>query len=123
MKMHFTLVVAAALMASACNPQKSVEPAGITVVNMNPQQTKAGTPFNVQVDQGSGMSFELSRPAPAGDIRVLFDGKPLGGVASSGVIVTATVPTAYLMTPGVYPVTMQMPDSKTPVAAGFFTVE
>lgn len=126
------------LMAAACNPQETTPPASSAptstnatsastveykVVNMSPQKTKAGTPFNVQLDHGSGISFELSRPVPPGDIKVMFDGKPLGGVAANGVIVTATIPDTYLATAGTFPVTMQLPGSSTPLPAGNFTVE
>ena len=134
-------VATVALLATACNPQETVSPANTgaapaagtaapaataveyKVVNMAPQSTKAGTPFNVQIDQGSGISFELSRPVPPGDIKVMFDGKPLGGVAANGVIVTATIPESYLATAGSYPVTVQLPGSANPLPAGNFTVE
>ena len=129
------VVAAVAFMASACNPQTTVPPASIPsatdsqapveykVTNMSPQKTKAGTPFNVQLDKGSGISFEINRPVPPGEIRVLMDGKPLGGVATNGVIITATIPDAYLAKPGSYPVTVQLPGASSALPAGSFTVE
>lgn len=133
--------IAVVLLVAGCNPQETVPPANkapdtaasttnatasaveYKVVNMSPQKTKVGTPFNVQLDQGSGISFELSRPAPPGDIKVMFDGKPLGGVAANGVIVTATIPTSYFATAGTYPVTVMLPGAQAPLPAGNFTVE
>jgi len=105
---------AAALAASAVENK---------VVAARPMKTKEGTPFNVQLDRGSGISFELSRPVPPGDIKVSFDGKPLGSVAANGVIVTATSPGNYLAAAGRYPVTLQLPGSTTALPAGNFTVE
>lgn len=135
-------VAGIALLASACNPQETTPPANAAkpdnaaatdsqaaapveykVVNMSPQKTSTGTPFNVQIDQGSGISFELNRPVPPGDIKVMFDGKPLGGVAANGVIVTATIPESYLSTAGTYPITLQLPGQSGPLAAGNFSVE
>lgn len=138
MKKIFAAAVVS-LLASACNPQDPVPPAApagapaasseaataveYKVVNMSPATTKVGTPFNVQLDQGSGISFELSRPVPPGEIKVMFDGKPLGGVAANGVIVTATIPESYLAMAGAYPVTVLLPGSPEPLSAGTFTVE
>lgn len=112
-----------ALPVMGCNPQQTVAPAGREVLRMLPQATKAGTPFNVQGDGSSGISFVLSRPAPPGRIRILFAGKPLQGVAANQALVTATVPTAYLEKAGVYPVTILLPNTKTAMPAGYFTVE
>lgn len=127
-------VTAFALFISGCNPQaahtaapatpggKSAAAHEFKVVNMSPRSTKAGAPFNVQVDNGSGVSFELNQPVPAGDVQVTFDGKPLGGVAANGVIVTATIPNDYIAKMGRYPVTMQVAGSAV-LPAGEFTVE
>ena len=138
------LLTTAALVLCACNPQQGVPPTGAatpaaetqapsptttavpleyTVVNMSPAKTKAGVPFNVQMDKGSGLSFEISRPVPVGDTKILFDGKPLGGVATNGVIITATIPGDYIAMPGSYPVTVLLPGLDTALPAGSFTVE
>jgi hypothetical protein len=131
---------------AACNPQSAVPPAqphadagpaqaspssgnasapqaDWTVVNWGQQTTPAGSTFNVQRDGNSGVSFELNQPAPATELSVTFDGKPLTGVVASGVIVTATIPAEFLATPGAYPVEIQIPALNRKITAGNFTVE
>ena len=129
-------LVALVVMLYGCNPQTPVAPqqaaapaasatpaAEYRVVNWGQRSTPAGTPFNVQRDGGSGISFELNQPAPAGDLRATFDGKPLNGIAANGVIVTATIPADYLGRPGHYPVALVLPTSPAPVSAGDFEVK
>ena len=128
---------------AACNPQAPVPPAqteagqptadsqpaqqpeekGYSVVNWSPQSTSVGTSFNVQADGNSGISFELNRPVPAGEITATFDGRPLSGVAASGVIVTATIPEDYLGTAGNYEVALQLPSVGQEIKAGEFEVK
>ena len=137
----YLLVGTLAAVCCACNPQQtpppvqpsadasapaaSAAPAAVEykVVNWGQQSTTAGQGFNVQRDGNSGISFELNQPAPAGDIRATFDGKPLTGIAVNGVIVTATIPGDYIAKPGRYPVALVLPTAPQPVAAGEFEVK
>lgn len=114
------LSVALIPLLSACNPQ---EPVPFPVIaNWGQQSTPAGVPFNVQADGRSGVYFELNQQAPPGDLLVTFDGKPLAGVAVTGVMVTATIPPEYLAVPGSYPVVLELPPAGTRVEAGNFEV-
>ncbi|MDQ3038425.1 MAG: hypothetical protein M3R16_01275 [Pseudomonadota bacterium] len=139
MKMLLSSVILA-LLLSACNPQEPVAPANdsspapaaaaesaagtapLTIVNWGQRTTPAGVPFNVQADGHSGVSFELSRKAPPADVAISFDGKPLTGVVVGGVIVTATIPPAYLAEVGSYPVVMELLPAGTRIEAGNFEV-
>ena len=133
------LPVVLMLILSACNPQEPVaavdpvpaaatpsETAAVTappsIVNWGQRSTPAGVPFNVQADGHSGVSFELSKEAPPGDVVVTLDGKPLTGIAVGGVIVTATIPPEYLAKPGSYPVVMELQPAGTRIEAGNFEV-
>lgn len=127
------------LLVTACNPQEPVavvdpvpasastaDAAGATaplsIVNWGQRSTPAGVPFNVQADGHSGMSFELSKEAPPGDVVVTLDGKPLTGIAVGGVIVTATIPPEYLAEPGSYPVVVELQPAGIRIEAGNFEV-
>lgn len=92
-----------------------------TVVNFDKKSTPAGTPFNVQVDGNSGISFELSRAMPAAEFRGWFDGKPLSVVVNQGIILTSTIPNDYIETPGEYPIELEVHGRRLPV--GTFVVE
>lgn len=134
-----TAALAICLSAAACNPQEPAAPpvprgpaattpsaeatAPLTVVNWGQRSTQAGQPFNVQADGNSGISFELSRPAPAGEFTISFDGKPLTGVVVNEIIITATIPGAYLATAGTYPVVVENARQGLRLEAGDFTVE
>lgn len=116
----FVLSVALILLLAACNPQ---EPVPFPVIaNWGDRSTPAGVPFNVQADGHSGVYFELNQQAPPGSLVVTFNGKPLAGVAVSGVMVTATIPPEYLAVPGSYPVVLEMQPAGTRVEAGNFEV-
>ena len=142
----FLAVATLTLLCCACNPQQTPPPgqpaapaaqtpassastagapvaAPYKIVNWGQQSTAAGQPFNVQRDGNSGVTFELNQPAPAGEIRGTFDGKPLTGVVANGVIVTATIPGDYLAKPGRYPVALNIPTAADPVVAGEFEVK
>lgn len=114
------LCVALMLLLSACDPQEPV-PYPV-IVNWGERSTPAGVPFNVQAEGHSGISFKLNQPAPPGDVVVALDGKPLTGVAVSGVIITATSPPEYLAEPGSYPVVVELQPAGTRVKAGNFEV-
>ena len=97
----FLLSVALIPLLSTCNPQ---EPVPFPVIaNWGQQSTPGGVPFNVQADGRSGVYFEVNQQAPPGDLLVTFDGKPLAGVAVTGVMVTATIPPEYLAVPARVP--------------------
>jgi len=137
-----TLIVATCLM-TACGEKPapvspvSVEPApaaggmpvagradssaALTVVEFSPNTTIAGTPFNVQTDGQSGISFVLSRSAPAAEFTGWFDSKPLSGLVVSKTIVTATIPAEYLATPGSFPVELDVGGVRLP--AGTFVIK
>ncbi|MGI8559978.1 MAG: hypothetical protein ACR2J7_00745 [Luteimonas sp.] len=142
MAVHFTtiapLVLIAALAACGQKPEPVTPPATpavaagdrateasssgvLQVTNFSPDRTPAGTPFNVQADGNSGISFELDRAAPPAEFSVWFDGKPLPGVVSRGRVVTATIPVDYLSTPGRYPLVLEVGGRRLP--AGEFVVE
>lgn len=138
MAVHFTtiapLVLIAALAACGQKPEPVTPPATsgdraaeasssgvLQVTNFSPDRTPADTPFNVQADGNSGISFELDRAAPPAEFSVTFDGKPLTGVVSSGRVVTATIPLDYLSTPGSYPLVLEVGGTRLP--AGEFVVE
>lgn len=93
----------------------------LAVVTFTPFATTAGTPFNVQSDGNSGISFELNRPAPPADAEVWFDQKPLAGVVVSRTIVTATIPPEYLANAGNYPIELDFGGTRLP--AGTFVVK
>lgn len=95
--------------------------AKLAVVNFSPKGTPVDTPFNVQLDGNSGISFELSRPAPAAEFKAWFDNKPLTGVVASNAIVTATIPAEYLATAGEFPIEIEVGGMRLP--AGTFVVE
>lgn len=121
---------AVALSASACNPQANVPPgqgsdayAPVEVVDWGPRATPAGTPFNVQADGNSGLSFNLRHAAPPAGVDVLFDGQPLPGVAASGSLVTATVPAAQLASRGAHAVALRNRQTGQMTPAGSFAVE
>jgi hypothetical protein len=121
---RFACTAAILLHLVACNPQESVTPVEISpapghraakdgssphveVVRWGPISTVAGITFNIQADGNSGVAFELNQSAPAGNYVVMFDGKPLPGVAVSGGLITATIPTEYLARPGEFQVIIQ----------------
>jgi hypothetical protein len=128
-RMIATLFLSAMATLAACNPQTPVPPAdpvpsGPTrIINWGQRSTHAGQAFNVQADGNSGISFELSRPVAPGSFAISFDGRPLTGVAASGVIVTGTIPPNYLTTPGRYPVVLENVAAGIRLEAGDFTVE
>lgn len=92
----------------------------LAVVNFSPRSTPVNTPFNVQRDGNSGISFELNRPAPPAEFSAWFDNKPLTGVVASKLVVTATIPGEYLSTPGKYPIELEVGGTRLP--AGLFEV-
>lgn len=134
------LPVALMLLLSACRAQEPVAPAvdaaagasvttdtaasvsSLSLVNWAQRSTPAGVPFNVQVDGNSGVSFELSQPAPPAEVVITMDGKPLTGVVVNGIIITATIPTEYLAMPGSYPVVVEFQPGGTRLDAGNFEV-
>ena len=129
-RMIATLLLSAMAALAACNPQVAVPPAGpaalsepARIVNWGQRSTHAGQPFNVQADGNSGISFELSAPIATGSFTILFDGRPLTGVAASGVILTGTIPLDYLATPGSYPMVVENVAAGVRLEAGDFTVE
>ncbi len=85
--------------------------------------TAPGVAFNVQRDGNSGISFELNQPVPTSEITATFDGKPLTGIATNGVIVTATIPGEFLAKAGSYPVELQIPALSLQIPAGDFQVK
>lgn len=93
----------------------------LAVVNFAPKSTPAGTTFNVQRDGNSGISFELSRPAPPAEFKAWLDNKPLTGVVASNTIVTATIPGEYLTTAGAFSIELEVGGVRLP--AGKFVVE
>ncbi|MES2857684.1 MAG: hypothetical protein V4704_00710 [Pseudomonadota bacterium] len=93
------------------------------IVNWSQKGTAPGAEFNVQRDGNSGISFELNQPVPTAEITGTFDGKPLTGIATNGVIVTATIPGEYLAEAGTYPVELQIPDLGKKIPAGNFEVK
>lgn len=95
--------------------------AKLAVVNFSPKGTPVNTPFNVQLDGNSGISFELSRPAPAAEFKAWFDNKPLTGVVASKTVVTATIPAEYLAKAGEFPIEIEVGGVRLP--AGSFVVE
>lgn len=142
MKVYAALILVVGLVG--CNPQEGVPPTGpakssapttssnpatapatndYTVVNWSQRGTAPGVTFNVQRDGNSGISFELSQPVPTSEITATFDGKPLTGIATNGVIVTATIPGEYLAKAGSYPVELQIPDMALKIPAGNFEVK
>lgn len=94
-------------------------PAALTVVNFSPNTTPAGTPFNVQRDGNSGISFELSS-SPVGVVKLWFDGKPMVDGVVVNLIVTSTIPVDYMATAGDYPIELEVGGVRIP--AGTFTV-
>lgn len=142
MKVFAALVLAVAL--AGCNPQQGVPPANpaqpstkntasgpvsspasseYKVVNWGNQTTAPGVTFNVQRDGNSGISFELNQTVPTSEITGTFDGKPLTGIATNGVIVTATIPGEFLSKAGSYPVELQIPALSVQIPAGDFEVK
>lgn len=144
MKIFVAPVLAVAL--AACNPQESVPPANpaqpstapattasgpvaspesaeYKIVNWGNQTTAPGVEFNVQRDGNSGISFELNNPVPTSEITATFDGKPLTGIATNGVIVTATIPGEYLAEAGTYPIELQIPGMSLKIPVGNFEVK
>lgn len=142
MKVRAALVLAIVL--AGCNPQEAVPPAHpvrsshsdpasgsasspstteYKVVNWGLRGTAPGVAFNVQRDGNSGISFELDQPAPPAEITATFDGKPLTGIATNGVIVTATIPGEYLSVAGTYPVELQIVGLAPHIPAGDFVVK
>lgn len=94
--------------------------AQLAIVNFGPRSTPVDTPFNVQRDGNSGISFELSRPAPPPEVSGWFDNKPLTGVVARDRVVTATIPREYLATPGEYLLELEVGGARLP--AGSFEV-
>lgn len=143
----FIALAATLIVIVGCNPQQTTPPAqpdgqgaaiapvpgaegrstgeaaNYAVVSWGQQSTIANESFNVQQDGNSGLSFELNQPAPYGEIRATFDGKPLTSIVANGVIVTATIPDEYISTPGKYPVELILPASTEAVVAGDFEVK
>lgn len=122
----------------ACNPQEAVPPATpgaspsnssattpleLKVVNWGQKTTLVATPFNVQADGNSGISFEFNQPTPAAEFTASFDGKPLTGVVASGLIMTATIPGDYLANAGSFPVVVEIPALGARLEAGMFEVQ
>ena len=109
--------------AGAAATSEADRPVKLAVVNFSPISTPAGTPFNVQRDGNSGISFELNNPVPTSEITATFDGKPLTGIATNDVIVTATIPGEYLAEAGAYPVELQIPAMFLKIPVGNFEVK
>ena len=110
-----------AMRLPAAEPAEPVEnPGKLSVINFSPNTTPAGTPFNVQKDGSSGISFQLSRPAPPVGFMGWFDDKPLTGVVVSGTLVTATIPNEYLTKAGNYRIELEVGGMRLPV--GTFVV-
>lgn len=107
-------VVPAAAGSVASKPVEALE-----VVNFSPNTTPAGTPFNVQRNGNSGISFELSR-SPVGAVKLWFDGKPMADGVVVNVIVTSTIPVEYMASAGNYPIELEVGGVRVP--AGTFTV-
>ncbi len=94
----------------------------LRILGFNQDSTTAGQPFNVQSDGSSGITFELSRPAPTTGVKAWFDNRPLTGVVARDMVVTATIPADYLLTPGEYPLELEIPDQPDRLPAGNFIV-
>lgn len=101
----------------------NVNVSALKVVQWGPKSTKAGTPFNVQPDGNSGIFVELSGDVPLTKFEGTIGGKPLSGVVASGKVVTATILTEYLATPGNYPIELVVPAANARIAVGAFVVE
>lgn len=106
---------------SGASASAAAEP--LRVISFNDQSTTAGTPFNLQADGNSGITFHLNRPIAGAEVKAWFDHKPLGGVASRDLLVTATIPGDYLKTPGEYPVELEVSTQKERIPAGNFEVK
>jgi len=91
----------------------------LKVVNFSPNTTPAGTPFNVQRNGNSGISFELSS-TPMGAVKLWFDGKPMPDGVVVNLIVTSTIPVEYMASAGDYPIELEVAGVRMP--AGTFTV-
>lgn len=98
----------------ASEPQDALK-----VVNFSPKTTSAGTPFNVQRNGNSGISFELNR-SPVGAVKLWFDGKPMSDGVVVNLIVTSTIPVEYMSNAGDYPIELEVGGARIP--AGAFTV-
>ncbi len=105
--------------AAATGNASTDAPAALTVVNFSPNTTPAGTPFNVQRDGNSGISFELNRTT-IDPVKLWFDGKPMLDGNVTGVIVTSTIPVDYMAAAGDYPIELEVAGVRIP--AGNFTV-
>ncbi|MEJ7746211.1 MAG: hypothetical protein WKF61_05565 [Luteimonas sp.] len=92
----------------------------LKVVNFSPNTTPAGTPFNVQRDGNSGISFQLSS-SPVGAVKLWFDGKPMADGVVVNLIVTSTIPVQYMASAGDYPIELEVGGVRIP--AGTFVVE
>lgn len=108
---------------TATTPATATTDAAPQLVTWGPQSTPAGTPFQVQADGGSGMFFEFDRELPVAPTAVTFNGKPLGGMVAEGKVVTATVPSESLATPGTFEIVIVMPEGAPTFAPMTFTVE
>ena len=124
----------------ACNPQQSVTPidgdpvsmqgaphgpaaAPVEVLGWGPRSTPADTPFNIQADGNSGLSFQLSGRAPAGNYVITLDGRPLTGVVVSGELVTATIPREYLARSGTFPLIIRNTSRAEDIMSDQFVIE
>ena len=95
----------------------------LRVVSFNEQSTTAGKPFNLQADGNSGITFELNRPASGAEIKAWFNNKPLTGVVSRDMVITATIPAEYLQTAGEYPIELEVSTESARVPVGNFIVK
>lgn len=95
----------------------------LRVVSFNQQSTTAGTPFNLQADGNSGITFELNRPATGAEVKAWFNNKPLTGVVARDMVVTATIPADYLQAPGEYPIELDVSTEAARVPVGNFIVK
>jgi hypothetical protein len=81
-------------------PGSAVSLSEIKVGNWGPQETIAGTPFNVQPTGKSAVWIQVTGLNISGGMQVLFGDKQLEDVSASDQIVTGAVPNALIEQPG-----------------------
>lgn len=112
--------------ASVAEPAQVAAPkpvSSLKIINWAPQTTKAGVAFNAQPDGNSGVFFELDGDVPPIAFTATFDGKPMSGVVASGHVVTATIPSDYLKSPGQHQIEIQAPSENAKIGPVTFTIE
>jgi len=134
----YQTILCSALMVcalSGCQPKGDQVPAGsasksastkpvvpIVLKDWGPQETKAGTGFNLQPGNVSAIWIGVSGVANHPETLVLWDGKALEGIVVAPELVTAAVPASFYKSAGTYKIQIKEGGTERIFDVGSFIV-